>query len=514
MPISTTRRGAAYTARGGWDANTVFFQDDFAVFNGEIWQSLIPINVGNQPDLTNGTAWAPPPNVTATPVNFLSTQTMTPSAGSAPFNPVAAGSLGLAGDIYGNVLLGPNSVISPHIWANDNNNFTTSTDMLFDGAWLSQSKRLFSRHFFGTEANNPSNIQLGRVNCTEFFFFTANANGVSATVTNAQSAGASIGTGVIPPNDLTRIAIGWTVTGGGLPANTTVTAVDPVGKTVTLSNTPANGAGIAFTGSRDAYPYPTTPGTLIPDRTQYAGVLATQTLGKIVFRGTTAMQAGSAAYQKGSATIFGTAAEDNVQTAPGNNFNAGGAVFVSTVPKGTNTTEQDMFGFGPAGISATLNATLTRNGFMGQTWGQWGDFVIGGAGYALGRISALQTVNGTATNTMVTIGDVGPGNVAGLAFSSARDTVIYRSGANAMRTPGSLQVDTSLTHGGGGGAQLAFFAVTPTAQQVAGGALGAGFTANAGTAMNSLSTSTGGLAGGAYTFGDIVFLLKKYGLAA
>lgn len=513
MSFSTTPRGGAITARGGWNATTVFFQDDVCIWNGIEYQSLSTYNVGHQPDISPAD-WVPQNQGFTVPIRMVSTQVITPSAGSAPFNPVPIGTEGLQVDAWGNVKLGPNSVISPHIWANDNNNFTTATDMLFDGAWLAQSKRILSRHFFGTEANNPSNIQLGRVNCTEFFFFTANADGVSNMITNAQSVGASIGTGVIPPNDLTRMAIGWTVTGGGLPANTTITAINPAANTVTLSNVPGAGAAIAFSGSRDSYPYPTTPGTLVPDRTQYAGVLAQQTLGKIVFRGATAMLAGSAAYQKGSATIFGTQAEDNVQTAPGNNFQAGGAIFVSTLPKGLNLAENDMFGWGPAGITGTLNATLSRNGFMGQTWGNWGDFVIAGAGYSLGRFSALQTVGGTPTNTMVTIGDVGSGGAAGITFSSTRDTGLYRQAAGQIRTEGGFRVDGFLFHTNSAGGGLGFFAAGPVVQQVAGGALGAGFVANGGTAMNSLSTSTGNLAGGAYTFGDVIFALKKYGLLA
>lgn len=41
-----------------------------------------------------------------------------------------------------------------------------------------------------------------------------------------------------------------------------------------------------------------------------------------------------------------------------------------------------------------------------------------------------------------------------------------------------------------------------------------GFTAGAGTAMNSASTSTGGTGTTAFTFGDVVAALKKIGVLA
>jgi hypothetical protein len=79
-----------------------------------------------------------------------------------------------------------------------------------------------------------------------------------------------------------------------------------------------------------------------------------------------------------------------------------------------------------------------------------------------------------------------------------------------------INIDLSNTNGtkfGTGTAQkIGFFNATPVAQQAAG--IGINFTANAGTAMNSASTSTGGTGSSAFTFGDIVRALKNLGLIA
>lgn len=56
MSISPTPRGGAFTARGGWSPNTVYFQDDFVVWLGTEYQSLAPINYNHQPD-TSPTWW-------------------------------------------------------------------------------------------------------------------------------------------------------------------------------------------------------------------------------------------------------------------------------------------------------------------------------------------------------------------------------------------------------------------------------------------------------------------------
>src|SRR5215472_754067 len=54
--ISITPRGGAFTGRGGWNAATQYYQDDFVVWQGVEYQSLLPVNRGNQPDLSPA-AW-------------------------------------------------------------------------------------------------------------------------------------------------------------------------------------------------------------------------------------------------------------------------------------------------------------------------------------------------------------------------------------------------------------------------------------------------------------------------
>lgn len=59
--------------------------------------------------------------------------------------------------------------------------------------------------------------------------------------------------------------------------------------------------------------------------------------------------------------------------------------------------------------------------------------------------------------------------------------------------------------------KLGFFDATPVVQPATTGTT-TGFTASSGTAMNSASTSTGGVGSIAYTFGDVVKNLKALGL--
>src|SRR5215469_12137820 len=64
MSFSTTPRGGALTARGGWNTFTQYFQDDFVIYNGIEYQSLLPYNKGNQPDVS-AFAWAAVTGTTA-----------------------------------------------------------------------------------------------------------------------------------------------------------------------------------------------------------------------------------------------------------------------------------------------------------------------------------------------------------------------------------------------------------------------------------------------------------------
>ena len=59
--------------------------------------------------------------------------------------------------------------------------------------------------------------------------------------------------------------------------------------------------------------------------------------------------------------------------------------------------------------------------------------------------------------------------------------------------------------------KLGFWGTTPVAQPSTTGT-SSGFTANSGTAMNSASTSTGGMGASAYNFNDIVLALKQVGI--
>jgi len=57
MSFSVTPRGGALTGRGGWRAGTVYYQDDIVVWNGLQYQSILPVNIGYQPDVSGG-QWA------------------------------------------------------------------------------------------------------------------------------------------------------------------------------------------------------------------------------------------------------------------------------------------------------------------------------------------------------------------------------------------------------------------------------------------------------------------------
>jgi hypothetical protein len=69
MSISVTQRGGAFTARGGWNVKTVYFQDDFVIWGTTEYQSLLPVNAGNQPD-TSPWAWLPQAGSVAPPIDY------------------------------------------------------------------------------------------------------------------------------------------------------------------------------------------------------------------------------------------------------------------------------------------------------------------------------------------------------------------------------------------------------------------------------------------------------------
>jgi len=75
-----------------------------------------------------------------------------------------------------------------------------------------------------------------------------------------------------------------------------------------------------------------------------------------------------------------------------------------------------------------------------------------------------------------------------------------------------FRIDGSIIHSGSG-ESIGLHNATPVPQHSSTGQT-AGFTAGSGTGMNDDSTATGGVGTKAYTFGDIVKLLKDVGLAA
>jgi|SRR5215469_1002176 len=82
--ISITPRGGAFTGRGGWNAATQYYQDDFVVWQGVEYQSLLPVNRGNQPDLSPS-AWIVTPGggsaATITAARMYRNATWTPTSG-------------------------------------------------------------------------------------------------------------------------------------------------------------------------------------------------------------------------------------------------------------------------------------------------------------------------------------------------------------------------------------------------------------------------------------------------
>lgn len=105
------------------------------------------------------------------------------------------------------------------------------------------------------------------------------------------------------------------------------------------------------------------------------------------------------------------------------------------------------------------------------------------------------------------------GAVAGVGAAS-KAAVLGANGAFTFPTGAVLSAATSgagLQIGGAAAQKIAFYGTTAVGQPSTSG-LTTGFTAGSGTAMNNVSTSTGGSGTTAYTFGDVVFSLKTLGL--
>lgn len=502
--------------------------------------------------------------VTSAPNTWTASQTFQPGAGGSnrflsstaitllPYSTGTytqpAGTVTRLEDEWGNVRIGPNPMQPAQLWPGNNNNFTANGFPLFDSAYLVSNQRWFMRHVpTATEFNNPANAQMGRANGA------ADAIGPYPTIPSAtltgvlNPAGGNINslpanvTTAIPPNDKVELVsvVGgvknvqtFTVTAAGAAAGANAIPVNPLTPT------------FAFPIGTNVY----SPNGLIDQNGLY-GVLSGQTLMKIAARGTTSpsttyqpgVGGAGAAFQKDSCQIYAQAFEDNQQTAPGNNFQVGGGWFMSCCPTGLNQPQNDVFSWHANGFSATLNATLTRPGFIAQAWGAWGDFIIANNGYALGTITAGQKTDNSASNLLVKFGPgVGRNGTAGISFGSDGTYLLYRDDTgggltNTLRTNAALTVDgnvavgnnlsmvdggnMALGNGGAGvkigtttGQKLALWGATPVIQPIA--AQGTNFTAGAGTAMNSASTSTGGLGASAYNFSDLVWALKKLGAIA
>ncbi|MEM5461413.1 hypothetical protein VSR69_42585 [Paraburkholderia phytofirmans] len=194
-------------------------------------------------------------------------------------------------------------------------------------------------------------------------------------------------------------------------------------------------------------------------------------------------------------------------------------------------------GFDVAGIGSVSN--LERTNATGALFAWWGGYrvqsvgsakidvafsAIGGARFGLDlsylqldatqsaiALSANQRIYGNVTATdpdaryPIVSGDwFGyQSSISGWVFQIANNNVLQMNG-------NQVTVPTRFQHTG---TSLGFFGGSPVGQP---GAISqtAGFNAGAGTAMNSASTSTGGIGANVYTFGDVVRALKLLNLIA
>jgi trimeric autotransporter adhesin len=95
----------------------------------------------------------------------------------------------------------------------------------------------------------------------------------------------------------------------------------------------------------------------------------------------------------------------------------------------------------------------------------------------------------------------------GIVFGLAKDTNLYRVAASTLATDGGFLFNSTLKHAG---STFGVFNVTP-AGQYSGTTGVTGWAVGTGTAALAGSTSTGGLGTAAYTFSDVVRVLKQMG---
>jgi hypothetical protein len=166
----------------------------------------------------------------------------------------------------------------------------------------------------------------------------------------------------------------------------------------------------------------------------------------------------------------------------------------------------------PTGIAVSGNA-VTGVGGHGVVLYQVADFSCTGNAVTAatsdgihvddGSSGTNQTKNGiVADNIIANVGTYGIHLLGTSTNINVLNNVVISAGS------GTLHSDAGVTNSG-----TSFFGATPVNQPNTTGTI-SGFTANAGTAMNSGSTSTGGVGTAAYTFGDLVLALKHLGLLA
>lgn len=185
MSFSVLTRGAPLTQRGGWNAAQKYHIDDIVIWLGQEWQSLVPNNVGNQPDTSPGqwiqwvfaaqTSGLPPGwiNVAAAPYNADPTGA---TDSTSAFNALSTYLKTHGGVFY----IPPGNYTISGVWNNDQN----TVPYTIMGAGGTKDAPLASTvNFTGTGAVNgmTMNSTGGVEVCHVYFTYTAlTGNVVSA----------------------------------------------------------------------------------------------------------------------------------------------------------------------------------------------------------------------------------------------------------------------------------------------------------------------------------------------
>ena len=176
-------------------------------------------------------------------------------------------------------------------------------------------------------------------------------------------------------------------------------------------------------------------------------------------------------------------------------------------PTGTTITGTS----GSLTISSATSANATLNNSTIATDVTHGLTIGTSAAQKLGFFGATPVVQQLASTSLETalsnLGLRAAGSAAPLAIGALTLTSIVDGAVVALGGTTGAQIGTSA------GQKLGLWGATPVAQQGTTGTT-AGFTAGSGTTANSASTFTGGTGSAAYTVGDVVLALKKFGLLA